>query len=135
MEQISQSSIYWITRCSSISNTLITLSIVFGIISFIFLLMILCTFDDNTWYRGAERKETIKLRSKTYYIFRITCPMFFIFVLGNTFVPTTQEMIAITVIPRIANNENIQGLGDDFITTARDWLKELAPKKEEHLKK
>ena len=43
--------------------------------------------------------------------------------------PTTKEMAAIIVIPKVANNEKIQELGDGIYQLANDWLKEISPKK------
>lgn len=43
------------------------------------------------------------------------------------FVPTTKEAVAILVIPKIANNEDVQGLGADTVALAREWLQELRP--------
>lgn len=49
-------------------------------------------------------------------------------VLGTTillFVPTTKEMAAIIVIPKIANSEKIQNLGNEVYDLAIDWMKEI----------
>jgi 4-hydroxybenzoate polyprenyltransferase len=46
--------------------------------------------------------------------------------------PTTKEMAAIMVIPKVANSKvvsDISGAAGEMITIARDWLKELAPVK------
>ena len=48
-----------------------------------------------------------------------------------TFVPTKQEAAAIIVIPRIANSETVEQIGDGVKTLAVEWLEELRPKKEE----
>lgn len=47
---------------------------------------------------------------------------------GKVFAPTTREMAAIKVIPLIANNQELQGLGTDIVDLAREWVKELKPK-------
>ena len=46
--------------------------------------------------------------------------------------PTTKEMAAIMVIPKVANSKvvsDISGAASEMVTIARDWLKELAPVK------
>jgi len=43
------------------------------------------------------------------------------------FVPTTKDLVAIKLIPAIVNNEDVQGVGVEFIDLAKDWLKELHP--------
>lgn len=47
------------------------------------------------------------------------------------FLPTTKEMAAIIVVPRIANSETVQQLGDGIVNLAQEWMRELAPKKGE----
>lgn len=45
--------------------------------------------------------------------------------------PTTKEMAAIIVVPKIANSETVAELGDGIKTLAVEWMEELRPKKEE----
>ena len=45
------------------------------------------------------------------------------------FIPTTKEMAAIKVIPMIANNKELKGLGEDVVVLAKEWVQELKPKK------
>lgn len=46
------------------------------------------------------------------------------------FVPTTKQMAAILVVPKIVNCEAVQTVGNELYTLALDWMKELRPKKE-----
>lgn len=51
----------------------------------------------------------------------------------STFLPSTKQMAAIVVIPRIANSETVLELGDlgkDLIVLAKEWVEEIQPKKE-----
>ena len=48
-----------------------------------------------------------------------------------TLVPSQKEMAAILVIPRVANSETVQELGDGLVTLAREWMQDLRPKKKE----
>lgn len=41
------------------------------------------------------------------------------------FVPTTKEMAAIIIVPKIANSEKIQNLGNEVYDLAIDWMKEI----------
>lgn len=47
-----------------------------------------------------------------------------------TFVPSTKQMAAIIVAPRILSCEAVQTVGNELYTLALDWMKELRPKKE-----
>jgi len=44
--------------------------------------------------------------------------------------PTTKEMAAIIVVPKIANSETAAELGEGVKTLAVEWLEELRPKKD-----
>jgi len=48
-----------------------------------------------------------------------------------TFTPSTKQMAAILVIPRIVNNEKVQKAGDQLYDLATEWMEELRPKKKE----
>ena len=51
--------------------------------------------------------------------------------IANALIPTTKEMCAIIAIPAIANSETVQGLGNDIVGLAREWIIELKPNKTE----
>lgn len=41
--------------------------------------------------------------------------------------PSTNEMAAILVLPRIANSQNVQLLGDDCVKFAHAWMQSILP--------
>ena len=45
------------------------------------------------------------------------------------FVPTTKEMAAILIVPRIANSEKVQQAGNKLYELAVEWMDELKPSK------
>ena len=45
-------------------------------------------------------------------------------------VPSTAQMAAIVVVPRIVNNEQVQTVGNRLYDLATEWLDELRPGKE-----
>ena len=50
-----------------------------------------------------------------------------------SFVPSTKQMAAIIVIPKLANSEVVAEMGDaakEMVMLARDWMMTLAPSKE-----
>jgi len=51
--------------------------------------------------------------------------------LTNTMIPSTKEMAAIIVLPKIANSATVKELGDATVELAKQWLESLKPKKEE----
>jgi len=49
------------------------------------------------------------------------------------FVPTTKQMAAIIVVPKIVNNEKVQNVGNKIYDLAVEWMDELHPKKKDEL--
>ena len=47
----------------------------------------------------------------------------------ESLIPSTKEMAAIIVVPRIANNERLQEAGNRLFDLAAAWMEELSPKK------
>jgi len=45
------------------------------------------------------------------------------------FLPTTKEMAAILIVPRIVNNQKVQEMPDKVLDLANDWLEKLKPTK------
>lgn len=53
-----------------------------------------------------------------------------LFIAVATFIPSTKQLAAIMIVPRIVNNEKVQTVGNELYTLAFDWLKELHSEKE-----
>lgn len=47
----------------------------------------------------------------------------------NVFTPSTKQMAAILIIPRIANSEKVQQAGNKLYELAVEWMDELKPSK------
>jgi magnesium-transporting ATPase (P-type) len=47
----------------------------------------------------------------------------------GTFIPTTKQMAAIIVVPKIVNNEQVQQMPDKVLNLGLEWLEELKPNK------
>ena len=118
--QITPSLVYWITRLdplNALGAWLVALSLLsmamyaFGIFS-----SVLDTREESTqWARW--QKFSLRLVPVS--------------VLGGLILllaPTTKEAAAILVIPALANSADVQGLGADLVTLAREWAQELQPK-------
>lgn len=54
-----------------------------------------------------------------------------LFGLLRSLTPTTAEMAAIIVVPKIVNNEKVQDVGSRLYNLAVEWMDELHPKKKE----
>ena len=54
--------------------------------------------------------------------------------LGLVFTPSTKQMAAIMIVPKIANSEKVQTIGNKVYDLAVEWMEELAPTKESEVK-
>lgn len=50
------------------------------------------------------------------------------------FIPSTKQMAAIIVVPKIANSEKVQTIGNKVYDLAVEWMGELKPKKGNEVK-
>ena len=104
---------YWLTRCDSICIAGFFLTVVFGIgfsISF-------CAIID----------EVSGVLIRLFCLFSFVAS--FAGIATCVFVPSTREMAAIYVVPKIANSQTVKDLGEGVVTLAREWLEELRPAK------
>ena len=100
---------YWLTRCDSICIAGFFLAVASGIgfvISFFAIL-----------------DEVGGLLVRVFCLFSFVA--FFACIATCVFVPSTREMAAIYVVPKIANSQTVKDLGEGVVTLAREWLEEL----------
>jgi hypothetical protein len=50
-------------------------------------------------------------------------------ILVLAFTPSTKQMAAIMIVPKIANNEKVQTIGNKVYDLAVEWMDELKPAK------
>lgn len=118
---ITPSLIYWITRLEPIGKTAITMAVS----GFMFALILFGPICDDF---GEETVAKLKRIQKWLFA------MGAVGLLLATFVPTKKEAAAMIVIPRIANSETVEQIGDSVKTLAVEWLEELRPKSKEEKK-
>lgn len=53
--------------------------------------------------------------------------MFFLSIIALTFVPTTKQAAAIIIVPKLANSEKVQTVGNHLYELAVEWMEELRP--------
>lgn len=70
--------------------------------------------------KGAEDEATAKISVKML-ILSLICSV--IFLILNTFLPSTRQMAAIYVVPAIVNNERVQNIGSKTLDISEDLLK------------
>lgn len=132
---MTESMIYWITRLDGIHGFCFgiqTIAVISTIIGAIVALVAVCIkvsseveeSDDDVRFASGICKIACKVWIPAFCI-AIMCS------LARTFTPTTKEMIAINVIPQIANVNNIEKIKDiskDMLDITSDWLKDMRKK-------
>lgn len=132
---MTESMIYWITRldgihgfCFGIQTIAVISTVIGAIVAFV-----------SGGLKAASEADGYEDGAKiAASICRVSCkvwiPAFCIAMvcsLARTFTPTTKEMIAIKVIPQIANVENVEKIKDiskDMLDITSDWLKDMRKK-------
>jgi len=115
--------IYWLTRLDGIKTGIEGWGIVlgfiaagFGIASFVLYL------EPNS-----NKPLSMKLRRWAVTIFCLVM----IIITAYPLVPTTQEACVIYLLPKIANNENVQNIGDKGLllleSKVSEWMAEQVP--------
>lgn len=111
--------LYFITRLDDIRDFLFCIG--FGcFLSIIAVgLITLCEDPSNNRY------ETFIKKTKPWIIRFIVG----VFISGclSVATPTTKQMAIVVVLPKIINNEKVQGIPEKVLGLANDWLEELKP--------
>lgn len=68
---------------------------------------------------------------RCFWLPMIPIGMFFLSVIALTFVPTTKQAAAIIIVPKLANSEKVQTVGNHLYELAVEWMEELRPPKKE----
>ena len=127
---ITESEIYWITRMDYIQTALFVLGgIITGLAGISFVVSAICCARNVI--HGDDDAKRMMVVSKKTLLTSIVCGLVFgSILLSACFVPSTKEMCAIKIIPKIVNNEEVQELPNKVVELANEWLEELKPKNE-----
>ena len=132
---MTESMIYWITRLDCIREFcygIQLIAVLFAVLGIVAAIAATCIkigaeedgLDDDARIASGICKIACKVWIPAFFI-AIMCS------LARTFTPTTQELIAIKVIPQIASVDNIEKIDDiskDMLDITTDWLKDMRKK-------
>ena len=107
---ITTTQMYWLVTMDSIVHASAIIDIALGVMAFLTIPMVL---DDDLPKRTPS---AIALAAVA-------------FALVAAFVPTTRQMAAIVMVPKIANSEKVQAAGNKLYDLAVEWMDELRPRK------
>ena len=114
---------YWLTRLDDIREIMMIIGGFGAILTPFFLVVFLGPFFDDM-----TNGEILRRRLLTVFV-----PLFAVatvlVAVGRAFVPSTKDMAAIVVVPRIANSETTKELGEGVVELAKQWIEELKPSK------
>lgn len=135
---ITMSEIYWLTRLDEFSILFSVLFFTLVIIAIANVIGGLIAMDDAREDKFHNRIDKIR-DDESRMCHRFSRAMkigIAAFVVGmlNSFIPSTKQMAAIIVIPKIANSEIAAEMGDatkEMIELARDWMRNVVANKKE----
>lgn len=132
------STIYWITRFdrfASFLGGLGSICVLLGIVALIGLVISFCVREANREFGEDDRdfkNSSIAFRTAMKFLVGFGSVGVVSYLL-LTFVPTTKELVAMQVVPRLASQENVQkmeGITTDMLDIASKWLKEVKEAKQ-----
>ena len=116
---------YWLTRIDSINNMVIMFFTILLLVAIAFVVlgidMRIDFSDDEPGYRIGCRLHRAVLR--------IILPIQVVLSIVIVAVPSTKEMAAIIIVPRLANSEKVQTVGNKVYDLAMEWLDTIKPEK------
>ena len=132
---ITPTQMYWLVKLDDMRHVLscvmwlpIVLAVVIGVMAFATFMM---TIDGDRETRKEAVSDIARLA--------ILCVSMLLIVVALqvavAFVPSTKQMAAIIVVPKIANSEKVQTVGNQLYDLAVEWMNELKPKKGEGVAK
>ena len=125
--------LYWITRLDGI-QVLFGLMTVIAIVVMVFTAFCGYITLYNLDYFPCQDKEKCKDMARVLFkISKLTIIFLLIGILG-IFIPSTKEMAAILIIPKIANSQTAEEMGKlplKLTDLANQWIEELKPRKNE----
>lgn len=137
---ITPSQIYWLAKLDDIRSFftdgflsgIILASVIIGAIASALLTIV---YPMSCCDTDKEISDTVKqARNMSYGVLITGVILGIVTNFIAAFIPSTKQMAAIVVIPRIANSETVSELGDlgkDLVGLAKEWVEEIRPKKKE----
>lgn len=123
-ELITTAQMYWLTRLTPLGNVLGGFAIV-GYAATIVLLVTGLLFQEDI-FEEKTRAIALKLQRASPCIGIVAT----LLVIANCLLPTTREMAAIMIVPRIANNDKVQDVSNRIYDLACEWMDSLRPSNE-----
>ncbi len=105
---ISTMQMYWLVMLDNFVSTCLTIAFISGVTAFV---VVPTTINDI-------------VRPWVPVVLGIVAAFF---LMVATFTPSTKQMAAIIIVPKIANSEKVQTVGNKLYDLAVEWMDELKP--------
>ena len=117
---ITESDVYWITRCDVFADTSIHI------------VVLLLIFAFTVWMGGliwSIQEERERIACITSKVAIVSILLSIVLCIGRIFIPTTKEMVAIKAIPVVANSKLVSKDAEVYIRRLLDIAIEKTKKK------
>lgn len=114
---ITPSLIYWITRLDSVIVSA-TIALILSLI-----VSVAVSFAYAIVKYGEKNDDADALAKPLKHLFSVLA----ISTVVAVFVPSSKEVAAMIVIPRVANSESVKDISEGIVTLAKEWIEELKP--------
>ncbi|MFA5692891.1 MAG: hypothetical protein WC907_04675 [Acholeplasmataceae bacterium] len=125
---ITESTLYLITRLDSINK-------VFQLLTVVSLMAIACIGTLLLFHKIEDRMEEVENIKCFLKYLKVSTMVLAFSVLCLVLIPTTKEAIAIYVIPKIANNEQLQSISTGTLNIVenkfQEWINDLVKEEDE----
>ena len=116
MMTLSPFMVYLAMQADKISIITLILSAILAIIS---LISIVISYDTHSYFSEIAKEH--RIRAKKFFAASIICAIIF------TTLPSTRTVVAMVILPPVANNEHVQALPEDIIKFVRGFIHEHTP--------
>ena len=123
-EVITTTQMYWLTRLSPLGDGI---AFIIGLLLFIAAAVLIAgVFMQDPMLSDEDNQKKGSRLIKTSPILAVIAT---VLLLVNCLLPTTKEMAAILIVPRIVNCEKVQTVGNQLYDLAVEWMEEQRPAK------
>lgn len=112
--EITTMQMYWLVMLDSINIGSAIMCAIFGF----FIVALFCYFAE-------ERHAPTSMKVFASFVVFLFLALFS----ACVFIPSTKQMAAIMIVPKIANSEKVQTIGNKVYDLAVEWMEELKPTK------
>lgn len=130
---ITTGQMYWLTMLDSIKSFLFLLSALSAVATILFTAVAFALATKIREFSSTPKEDIDASHALGYRMLKFVTPslmaLTLVLFLVTTLTPTTKQMAAILVVPRIANSEKVQMAGNKLYDLACAWMDELRPAK------